>query len=131
MSDTDCEVSSVSWTDELSVSLSKRARRSQRIDYHLLNDGSDEEAASEDRTVKKTRLNLPLEDNTPTDSPVADGRDAGSPQEQALSVAELPDTSGLRIDRQLLKSRVTVPCSGRTSTSPRFITTNPNCLGKV
>ncbi|KAK9385262.1 hypothetical protein V1515DRAFT_255258 [Lipomyces mesembrius] len=68
MSDTNCEISSVSWTDELSVGLSKRARRSQRIDYHLLNEGSDEEAASEDRTVKKTRLNLPLEDSEPTTS---------------------------------------------------------------
>ncbi|KAK9384582.1 hypothetical protein V1515DRAFT_589045 [Lipomyces mesembrius] len=31
-----------------------------------------------------------------------------------------PTRLALRIDRQLLKSRVTIPCSGRTSTSPRF-----------
>ncbi|KAK9429404.1 hypothetical protein V1505DRAFT_292181, partial [Lipomyces doorenjongii] len=76
-----------------------------------LNDGSDEEAASEGRTVKKIRLNLPMEDSepitsndveirlihdsdTPTGSPVADARDAGSPQ-RALSVADLSHTHGL------------------------------------
>jgi hypothetical protein len=36
--------------------LSARPQRSQRIDYHFLNDGSDEEAPSEHRVIKKPRL---------------------------------------------------------------------------
>ncbi|KAK9234806.1 hypothetical protein V1525DRAFT_391057 [Lipomyces kononenkoae] len=35
--------------------LDKRPQRSQRIDYHLLNDGSDEEAVTEDRIAKRSR----------------------------------------------------------------------------
>lgn len=34
-------------------------QRSQRIDYHLLNGGSDEEADVEDRAIKKRRLDSP------------------------------------------------------------------------
>ncbi|KAK9252428.1 hypothetical protein V1507DRAFT_461450 [Lipomyces tetrasporus] len=56
MSDSDSGV------DELSFD---RLRRSKRIDYHVLNDGSDEEADSEDRITKKSRLNLPVEDGEP------------------------------------------------------------------
>lgn len=42
--------------DSSSISLQKRPQRSQRLDYRLLNDGSDEEAAEEDRIDKKRRL---------------------------------------------------------------------------
>ncbi|KAK9492597.1 hypothetical protein V1508DRAFT_439754 [Lipomyces doorenjongii] len=111
MSDPDCEISSVSWTDELSVGLSKRAPRFHRIDYHLTHDGNDEEAALEGRNCEDS-VNLPLEDSEPitsndlviqliqesdtlTCTPVADARDAGFPQKQALSVADLSDTYGL------------------------------------
>ncbi|KAK9318987.1 hypothetical protein V1517DRAFT_333978 [Lipomyces orientalis] len=39
--------------DDISVSPRKHRQRTERIDYHLLNDGSDEEALPEDRIVKK------------------------------------------------------------------------------
>jgi hypothetical protein len=54
--DSDSETSTVSGMDELSVTISDRLRNSKRIDYHLLNDGSDEEAGPEDRIAKKSRL---------------------------------------------------------------------------
>ena len=43
----------------LSANVLSRPPRSQRIDYHLLNGGSDEEADVEDRAIKKPRLNPP------------------------------------------------------------------------
>jgi hypothetical protein len=42
--------------EDSSISLHKRSQRSQRLDYRLLNDGSDEEAAEEDRIFKKPCL---------------------------------------------------------------------------
>ncbi|KAK9319307.1 hypothetical protein V1517DRAFT_349205 [Lipomyces orientalis] len=75
--------------------------------HHLLNDGSDEEAGPEDRTVKKTRLNPPLEGSEPltsndlaiqliqdSDTP-ADARSGDSAQEQVLSIVEISETSRL------------------------------------
>ncbi|KAK9250545.1 hypothetical protein V1507DRAFT_377991, partial [Lipomyces tetrasporus] len=43
--------------DDFSVTPRKHRQRSQRLDYHLLNDGSDDEAAPEDRIVKRFRSN--------------------------------------------------------------------------
>ncbi|KAK9258245.1 hypothetical protein V1519DRAFT_28409, partial [Lipomyces tetrasporus] len=43
--------------DDFSVAPRKHRQRSQRLDYHLLNDGSDDEAAPEDRIVKRFRSN--------------------------------------------------------------------------
>ncbi|KAK9311318.1 hypothetical protein V1524DRAFT_442911, partial [Lipomyces starkeyi] len=48
MSDSDCEIST--------VTISDRLRHSNRIDYHLLNDGSDEEAGPEDRIAKNAEI---------------------------------------------------------------------------
>ncbi|KAK9492331.1 hypothetical protein V1508DRAFT_404797 [Lipomyces doorenjongii] len=67
MSDSDCEISTVSGVDVLSVAISDRLRHPNRIDYHLLNDGSDEEAGQ------------------PTS--------ADCSQEQISSVEELPESS--------------------------------------
>ncbi|KAK9250001.1 hypothetical protein V1507DRAFT_72217 [Lipomyces tetrasporus] len=44
--------------DNFSVSPRKHPQRSQRVDYHLLNDGSDEEAPPEDRVIKRFRSNI-------------------------------------------------------------------------
>ncbi|KAK9481559.1 hypothetical protein V1527DRAFT_416631 [Lipomyces starkeyi] len=43
--------------DDFSVTPRKHRQRSQRLDYHLLNDGSDDEAAPEDHMVKRSRSN--------------------------------------------------------------------------
>ncbi|KAK9341804.1 hypothetical protein V1521DRAFT_359486, partial [Lipomyces starkeyi] len=51
--------------------LGKRPQRSQRIDYHLLNDGSDDEAVAEDRIAKRSRSDeehSTVEPITPDDS---------------------------------------------------------------
>ncbi|ODQ71852.1 hypothetical protein LIPSTDRAFT_72508 [Lipomyces starkeyi NRRL Y-11557] len=53
MSDSNCEISTVSGMGELSVTISDRLRHSNRIDYHRLNDSSDEEAGPEDRIAIK------------------------------------------------------------------------------
>ncbi|KAK5790595.1 hypothetical protein VI817_007882 [Penicillium citrinum] len=45
--------------DDASPYISRRPQRSQRIDYHLLNDGSDDEVPTEDRNFKRPRLNRP------------------------------------------------------------------------
>ncbi|KAK9258698.1 hypothetical protein V1519DRAFT_356565, partial [Lipomyces tetrasporus] len=91
--------------DELSVAISDRLRHSNRIDYHLLNDGSDEEAGPEDRITKKSRLNLlveggePITHNdsasqwTPSSVTLADSTSADCPQEQSSSVEELWESS--------------------------------------
>ncbi|KAK9489889.1 hypothetical protein V1508DRAFT_458196 [Lipomyces doorenjongii] len=75
------------------------------IDYHLLNDGSDEEAGPEDRITKKSRLNLPIEGSepithndsasqwTPSYATSADSTSADCSQEQISSVKELPESS--------------------------------------
>ncbi|KAK9249959.1 hypothetical protein V1507DRAFT_469045 [Lipomyces tetrasporus] len=105
MSDSDCEISTVSGVDELSVAISDRLRHSNRIHYHLLNDGSDEEAGPEDRITKKSRLNLLVEGGEPithndsasqwTTSSVtlADSTSADCSQEQSSSVEELWESS--------------------------------------
>jgi hypothetical protein len=109
MSDSGREISTISGMDEdeLSLIMSSRFRQSERIDYHLLNDGSDEEAGPEDRIVKKLRLNLstegvePLTANNsasqwisispaPTDSQTSD-----TCHEETSSVEELPESSGV------------------------------------
>lgn len=59
MSGDESEVFIADSNGQLSIDLSTRPRRSQRIDYHLLNDGSDEEAEPEDHITKKPRLNSP------------------------------------------------------------------------
>lgn len=43
----------------------RRSQRSQRIDYHLLNNGSDDEAPPEDRIFKRPHLNKPKESPEP------------------------------------------------------------------
>ncbi|KAK9244132.1 hypothetical protein V1506DRAFT_440706, partial [Lipomyces tetrasporus] len=86
--------------DELSVAISDRLRHSNRIDYHLLNDGSDEEAGPEDRITKKSRLNLLVEGGEPithNDSASqwtpSSTTSADCSQEQSSSVEELWESS--------------------------------------
>ncbi|KAK9489530.1 hypothetical protein V1508DRAFT_435693 [Lipomyces doorenjongii] len=55
--------------DNYNVCLDKQPQRSQRIDYHLLNDGSDEEAVPEDRIAKRSRSD---EGNSTVESVTAD-----------------------------------------------------------
>ncbi|KAK9489206.1 hypothetical protein V1508DRAFT_407220 [Lipomyces doorenjongii] len=45
--------------NDISVSPRKHRQRTERIDYHLLNDGSDEEALPEDRMVQKIVIQRP------------------------------------------------------------------------
>ncbi len=48
MSDSELDTSSLHNIDALSINLPARSQHSQRLDYHILNDGSDEETISED-----------------------------------------------------------------------------------
>jgi len=59
MSDAELRASSDDGSGSLSIKLPPRPQRSQRIDYHLLNGGSDEEDI-EDHIRKKPRLDPPL-----------------------------------------------------------------------
>ncbi|KAK9346079.1 hypothetical protein V1522DRAFT_339973, partial [Lipomyces starkeyi] len=102
MSHSDCETSFVSVIDDWSEGFFERPQRSHRIDYRLLNDGGDNEAEPEDRISKKSRLIIPIDSSepiTPDDSASQLTQDgdtpAESPQEHALSVDELLDTSRL------------------------------------
>ncbi|KAK9234015.1 hypothetical protein V1525DRAFT_367628, partial [Lipomyces kononenkoae] len=54
--------------DESFVSPSKRPQRAQRIDYHVLNDGSDDEASPEHRISKKARSAIAPSPGSPPDS---------------------------------------------------------------
>ncbi|KAK9312484.1 hypothetical protein V1524DRAFT_247982 [Lipomyces starkeyi] len=65
MADSDCEILSDSEVDDLSVGSFKRPQRARRLDYRLLKDGSDDEAASEDRMVKRGRFPSPLDSSEP------------------------------------------------------------------
>ncbi|ODQ69413.1 hypothetical protein LIPSTDRAFT_7069 [Lipomyces starkeyi NRRL Y-11557] len=65
MADSDCEILSDSGVDDLSVGSFKRLQRARRLDYRLLNDGSDDEAAPEDRMVKRGRFPSPLDSSQP------------------------------------------------------------------
>ncbi|KAK9428601.1 hypothetical protein V1505DRAFT_376622 [Lipomyces doorenjongii] len=58
MADSDCEILSV---DDLSVRSFKRPQHARRLDYHLLNERSDDEAARADRMVKRGRFPSPLD----------------------------------------------------------------------
>ncbi|ODQ70125.1 hypothetical protein LIPSTDRAFT_6220, partial [Lipomyces starkeyi NRRL Y-11557] len=108
MSDSGREISTISGMDEdeLSLIMSSRFRQSERIDYHLLNDGSDEEAGPEDRIVKKLRLNLSTEGVEPLTannsaiqwisiSPApSESQTSDTCHEETSSVEELPESSG-------------------------------------
>ncbi|OJZ80149.1 hypothetical protein ASPFODRAFT_464781 [Aspergillus luchuensis CBS 106.47] len=58
MADTESQTSSNNASDCTSVELPPRPYRSQRIDYHLLNGGSDDEGDTESPITKKPRLDL-------------------------------------------------------------------------
>lgn len=67
----DSSLSSSPVMEIVSPYIPRHCRRSQRIDYHLLNDGSDNEAPTEDRIFKRPRLDGltgTLEPITPDDS---------------------------------------------------------------
>jgi hypothetical protein len=59
MSDAESEISTNCSNGQSPIDLPRRPARSQRIDYHLLNGGSDEEAGPDNRATKKPRLNPP------------------------------------------------------------------------
>ncbi|CEL08111.1 hypothetical protein ASPCAL11264 [Aspergillus calidoustus] len=59
MSDNESDAPQSGGSSYLSSNVPSRPQRSQRIDYHVLNGGSDEEADVEDRAIKKPRLNPP------------------------------------------------------------------------
>ncbi|KAK9489358.1 hypothetical protein V1508DRAFT_67247 [Lipomyces doorenjongii] len=65
MADSECEILSDSGVDDLSVGSFKRPQRARRLDYRLINDGSDDEAAPEDRMVKRGRFPSPLDSSEP------------------------------------------------------------------
>ncbi len=68
ISDSELNTSSLHNTDILSINLPARSQRSQRLDYHVLNNGSDEETILEDRIFKKPRL-IPQSDSNNTINP--------------------------------------------------------------
>jgi hypothetical protein len=85
---------------DLPVDIPRHSQRSERIDYHLLNDGSDEEGLLEDRIFKKPRLTAILHDTepiTPDDSAsqLTQNRTppSESPGERALSLDGLSEIS--------------------------------------
>ncbi|KAK9241910.1 hypothetical protein V1506DRAFT_549221 [Lipomyces tetrasporus] len=68
MADSNCEILSDSGVDDVSVGSFKRPQapqRAHRLDYRLLNDGSDDEAAPEDRMLKRARFPSPLDSSEP------------------------------------------------------------------
>ncbi|ODQ73397.1 hypothetical protein LIPSTDRAFT_292019 [Lipomyces starkeyi NRRL Y-11557] len=100
MADSDCEILSDSGVDDLSVGSFKRPQRARRLDYRLLNDGSDDEAAPEDRMVKRGRFPSPLDSSqpiTPDDSASQLSQDVDHignyPQNEAGSLDEQSETS--------------------------------------
>ncbi|KAK9234610.1 hypothetical protein V1525DRAFT_391259, partial [Lipomyces kononenkoae] len=95
MSDSRREISTISGMDEdeMSLVMSSRLWQSERIDYHVLNDGSDEEAGPEDRIVKKSRLDLSTE-SVDVNSPFpTDFQTSDNSREETSLVEELPKTS--------------------------------------
>lgn len=80
----------------------RRSQRSQRIDYHLLNDGSDDEAPTEDRIFKRPRLNNPKESPepiTPDDSVSQLDQNRSSPVE-SLQQIEFPEWGSSEISQR-------------------------------
>ncbi|KAK9492811.1 hypothetical protein V1508DRAFT_447524 [Lipomyces doorenjongii] len=61
MADSESEILSDSGVDDFSVGSLKRPKRARPLDYRLINDGSDDEAAPEDRMVKSGRFPSPLD----------------------------------------------------------------------
>ncbi|ODQ76868.1 hypothetical protein LIPSTDRAFT_332718 [Lipomyces starkeyi NRRL Y-11557] len=100
MADSECEILSDSGVDDVSVDWFKRPQRARRLDYRLLNDGSEDEAAPEDRMVKRTRLPSPLNSSepiTPDDSAsqLSQAKDslAEYPQNEVISLDDPSETS--------------------------------------
>ena len=59
MSDNESDALNIEGFNYPSENVPSRPQRSQRIDYHFLNGGSDEEEDVEERVIKKPRLGLP------------------------------------------------------------------------
>ncbi|KAK9319643.1 hypothetical protein V1517DRAFT_240717, partial [Lipomyces orientalis] len=103
--------------------LGKRPQRSQRMDYHLLNDGSDDEAAPEDRIAKRSRSDeelstvepIPLDDSVNHLSQVQDPLASASQHRESAedgpsdtsSLCE-SEPSGKRTQNQVLWAQFTV-----------------------
>ena len=88
----DSSLSSSPAMEIVSSYIPRHCRRSQRIDYHLLNDGSDDEAPTEDRIFKRPRLDGltgTLEPITPDDSASQLDQTRSSPVE-SLQQTEFP-----------------------------------------
>ncbi|CAG8014111.1 unnamed protein product [Penicillium salamii] len=84
----DSSLSSSPAMEIVSPYIPRQCRRSQRIDYHLLNDGSDDEAPTKDRIFKRRRLGT-LEPITPDDSASQLDQARSSPVE-SLQQTEFP-----------------------------------------
>ncbi|KAK9321384.1 hypothetical protein V1517DRAFT_278167, partial [Lipomyces orientalis] len=100
MADSDCAILSDSGFDDLSIGSFKRPQRARRLDYRLLDDGSDDEAVPEDRMVKRGRFPSPLDSSepiTPDDSASQLSQDVehiqNYPQNEAGSLDEQSETS--------------------------------------
>ncbi|KAK9243752.1 hypothetical protein V1506DRAFT_367529 [Lipomyces tetrasporus] len=100
MADSECEILSDSGVDDTCVDWFKRPQRARRLDYRLLNDGSDDEAAPEDRMMKRTRISSPLNSSepiTPDDSAsqLSHAKDSliEYPQNEVISLDESSETS--------------------------------------
>ncbi|KAK9346858.1 hypothetical protein V1522DRAFT_420665 [Lipomyces starkeyi] len=105
MADSDCEILSDSGADDLSVGSFKRPQRARRLDYRLLNDGSDDEAAPEDRMVKRGRFASPLDSSepiTPDDSAsqLSQDNEAGSLDGQSETSLDSMESSKHSAQRQ-------------------------------
>ncbi|KAK9348636.1 hypothetical protein V1522DRAFT_455843 [Lipomyces starkeyi] len=118
--------------DDFSVTPRKHRQRSQRLDYHLLNDGSDGEAAPEDRIVKRFRSNRAgsveiTQDDSASQLTQRQSSPADSSQQPEL-------TYDGRVDRSSVSSRGKGPiedreirctrCNWRTTDSARATSTS-------
>jgi hypothetical protein len=84
MSDAELDTLDHSGSASSSIDLRPRPQRSQRIDYHLLNGGSDDEANPENHVTKKARLYPPsdhAESVAPEDSASQDHLELPTPSE--------------------------------------------------
>lgn len=98
----DSGISSSPAMDLASPYILRHSQRSQRIDYHLLNDGSDDEAPTEDRIFKRPRFNKSKESPehiTPDDSASQLEQTRSSPVE-SLQQTEFPDWGSSEVSQR-------------------------------
>ncbi|KAK9250085.1 hypothetical protein V1507DRAFT_500209 [Lipomyces tetrasporus] len=110
--------------DNFSVSPRKHPQRSQRVDYHLLNDGSDEEAPPEDRVIKRFRSNIGSTDSSQQSELNDDGQvDTSSVSTESESSRKNPPNQSLwvQFDVSALPGKLWWPKRGKGPIEDREI----------